>query len=140
MHTFEGADTMEKTQAIRSRAHQLFVEQVDWAVFFREILSVNGIVQQMYPDQDARSQFEESDEYKELNQMLGKLRDRAGVKAPPQDTTRVITVRLPKSLHESLKEEAHTRHTSMNQLCIAKLLQTVDEQLIPGGAAQEATA
>ena len=42
------------------------------------------------------------------------------------DATRVITVRLPKSLHLALKAEAHDRHTSMNQLCIAKLLQAID--------------
>ena len=39
--------------------------------------------------------------------------------------------RLPKSLHESLRHEAHERKTSMNQLCISKLLQIIDEKLVP---------
>jgi hypothetical protein len=46
----------------------------------------------------------------------------------------VITVRLPKSLHESLRAEAHDRHTSMNKLCISKLLQVVDGELVPSEA------
>jgi predicted HicB family RNase H-like nuclease len=51
----------------------------------------------------------------------------------------VITVRLPKSLHESLRAEAHDRRTSMNKLCISKLLQVVDGDLVPAeeGAAVE---
>ncbi len=40
--------------------------------------------------------------------------------------TRVITVRLPRSLHEALKDEAKNRSTSLNQLCVAKLLQVID--------------
>jgi predicted HicB family RNase H-like nuclease len=43
----------------------------------------------------------------------------------------VITVRLPKSLHESLRAEAHDRRTSMNKLCISKLLQVIDDELVP---------
>lgn len=44
------------------------------------------------------------------------------------EPTRVVTIRLPKSLHESLKAEAYDHHTSINKLCIAKLLQVVDAQ------------
>ena len=41
--------------------------------------------------------------------------------------TRVITLRLPESLHESLKAEAADHNTSMNKLCISKLLQVLIE-------------
>jgi hypothetical protein len=47
------------------------------------------------------------------------------------EPTRVITVRLPKSLHESLRAEAHEKRTSMNKLCISKLLQFIDTDLVP---------
>ena len=60
-----------------------------------------------------------------------KLRERGGSPPDASEPTRVITVRLPKSLHESLRTEAHEKRTSMNKLCISKLLQMVDEQLIP---------
>jgi predicted HicB family RNase H-like nuclease len=35
--------------------------------------------------------------------------------------TSVITVRLPRDLHAALKDEAHARRTSLNQLCVATL-------------------
>jgi hypothetical protein len=43
----------------------------------------------------------------------------------------VITVRLPKSLHEALRHEAHNHKTSMNKLCISKLLQVIADDLVP---------
>ncbi|MEM1304746.1 MAG: hypothetical protein AAGG46_07605, partial [Planctomycetota bacterium] len=47
------------------------------------------------------------------------------------EPTRVITVRLPKSMHEYLRTEAHDLRTSMNKLCISKLLQVIEQDLIP---------
>ena len=38
----------------------------------------------------------------------------------------MITVRIPKSLHDYLRAEAQDKGTSMNRLCIAKLLQVVE--------------
>ena len=48
-----------------------------------------------------------------------------------EEPTRVITVRLPKSLHEALRVEAHEHQTSMNKLCISKLLQFIDGDKVP---------
>ena len=67
----------------------------------------------------------------EIQQMVAKLRERSSEPQDSREPTRVITVRLPKSLHESLRAEAHDRKTSMNKLCISKLLQIVDETLVP---------
>ena len=47
------------------------------------------------------------------------------------EPTRVITVRLPKSMHDALKDEAYEHRTSMNKLCISKLLQFIDGQQVP---------
>lgn len=44
------------------------------------------------------------------------------------ETLRVITVRVPMSLHQSLKDQAAAHGTSMNQLCIAKLLLEIERQ------------
>ena len=51
---------------------------------------------------------------------------------PKGEETRVITVRLPVSLHEALREEAHEHRTSVNKLCISKLLQFIDHDFVPG--------
>ena len=56
------------------------------------------------------------------------------------EPTRVITVRLPESLHEALKAEASDHNTSMNKLCISKLLQVlVEEEAANQAAAAAAT-
>ncbi len=122
---------MEKLQAIQHRAQELFNQECDWATFFREVLGVNGVVHKMYPTPEALAEFEGTPEHQEIQQMLSKLRERTSIEPPPDEPTRVITVRLPKSVHESLRHEAHARQTSMNQLCISKLVQIIDQELIP---------
>src|SRR5215475_11311583 len=118
-----------KPQEVIRIAQTLFHQNPDWVTFFREVLGLGGIVRQMYPSAAALTEFEKTHEYGEIQQMLAKLR----VEGPPvpedKEPTRVITVRLPKSLHEFLQVEAHEKCTSMNQLCISKLVQWLDSDL-----------
>jgi predicted HicB family RNase H-like nuclease len=74
--------------------------------------------------------FEQTEEYTDIQLMVAKLRERGTVQINGKEPTRVITVRLPKSLHEALRVEAHNRNTSMNQLCISKLLQVIADDLV----------
>ena len=122
----------EKSQEVYRVAMELYQQNPDWVTFFREVLGIDGIVRKAYTDQDAMTEFEKTNEYIEIQQMVAKLRERNGVAIQDDsEPTRVITVRMPKSLHEALRAEAHDRHTSMNKLCISKLLQMIDEQLVP---------
>jgi predicted HicB family RNase H-like nuclease len=121
----------EKEQQVIKVAQELFTQNPDWVTFFREVLGVGGIIREAYPSPDALAQFEQTPEYEEIQQMVAKLRERGDETNNSREPTRVITVRLPASLHESLRAEAHDRHTSMNKLCITKLLQMVDGQLVP---------
>ena len=84
-------------------------------------------------------EFEKSEQFDMIQQCLVKLREKRSVSDPENEPTRVITVRLPKSMHEYLRTEAHELRTSMNKLCISKLLQVIDEDKIPnerGGTAK----
>lgn len=112
-------------------ANELYAHNPDWVTFFREILGVEGIVKRMFSTPEEMATFETSAEYAEIQQMLAKLREKSGSDDSDREPTRVITVRMPKSLHESLRQEAHSRRTSMNKLCISKLLQVISEDLIP---------
>ena len=47
---------------------------------------------------------------------------------PPARVQRVVTVRMPRSLHETLKNEAGLLRVSVNTLCISKLMKLLDEQ------------
>jgi predicted HicB family RNase H-like nuclease len=111
-------------------ASEMFQQQPDWITFFREVLGVDGLVRKLFASPEELADFEKTEEYTEIQAMLARLRERSGANADGREPTRVITVRLPKSLHESLRAEAHDRKTSMNQLCISKLLQVIDGELV----------
>lgn len=126
-----------KKEAFRI-ADQLFSQNPDWVTFFREVLGVGGVIRRLFPNADDLFEFEQSEEYAEIQQMVAQLREKSDVSTSDKEPTRVITVRLPASLHDSLKAEAHDRQTSMNKLCITKLLQVIDEQIAAAKAASEA--
>ena len=121
----------DKCQEVYRVANALYHQDPDWVTFFREILGVDGVVRRLFLSQEELNSFEKTNEYAELQQMLTKLRQRNSATPDDKEPTRVITVRLPKSLHESLRVEAHDRKTSMNKLCISKLLQVIDDQFVP---------
>ncbi|MGO8745295.1 MAG: toxin-antitoxin system HicB family antitoxin [Thermoguttaceae bacterium] len=58
-------------------------------------------------------------------------------KKVPAEPTKVITVRLPRSLHEALQIEAHEHETTVNQLCISKLMQCIERELVPSEQNEE---
>ena len=115
-----------RCQKVLQVAKPLFQEKPDWVTFFRETLGVKGAARDVFPTQEEYVLFEQSKEFSEIQNMVASLRTRkaGGSKNEP---TRVITVRLPESLHEALKAEASDHNTSMNKLCISKLLQVLIE-------------
>jgi predicted HicB family RNase H-like nuclease len=121
----------ERRQTAQRIAGEMFNQQPDWVTFFREVLGVDGLVRKLFSTPEELAAFEKTEEYTEIQAMVAKLRERSDNQAEGKEPTRVITVRLPKSLHESLRAEAHERKTSMNQLCISKLLQVIDGQFMP---------
>ena len=120
----------EREQEVMRKAQELYQQSPDWVTFFRSVLGVGGIVRETFKTPEELATFERCTEYAELQLLMARLRER-GDDASGKEPTRVITVRLPQSLHESLRLEAHERRTSMNKLCISKLLQLIDNQLVP---------
>ncbi|MEO1495573.1 MAG: hypothetical protein AAFV43_00310 [Planctomycetota bacterium] len=118
-------------QQLLQIAQRLFQQDPDWVTFFREVLGIEGVVRRTYPNFDDLTEFEKSAEYEEIQRMVVKLRENKATADTETEPTRVITVRLPKSMHEYLRTEAHDLRTSMNKLCISKLLQTVEQEMIP---------
>ncbi len=121
----------EKQNEIKQTAEQLYAQGTDWVTFYREILSVKGIVRRCFPSREQFAAFEQTEVYQDLLLLLTKLRAQGPLEMDDDEPTRVITVRLPKSLHETLRDEAFERHTSMNKLCISKLLQFIDSDKVP---------
>jgi predicted HicB family RNase H-like nuclease len=118
-------------QQILQVAQRLYQQQPDWVTFFREVLGIEGVARRTFPNFDDLAEFEHSTEYAEIQKMVVRLRENKAAADAESEPTRVITVRLPKSMHEYLRTEAHDLRTSMNKLCISKLLQVVEQDLIP---------
>jgi len=113
--------------AVLEVAERLYAMKPEWVVFFREVLGVDGIVRRAFPRPKALTRFECSPEYARIREMLDDLRTQQRDQAAGRESQRVITVRMPKSLHESLKAEAGKMRVSINTLCISKLLKMLDE-------------
>jgi predicted HicB family RNase H-like nuclease len=121
----------EKEADVARVAKQLYSEVPDWVTFYREVLGVHGIVRQAFQTKEDLAAFEQTEAHEEILRMLAKLRQQGPTAADDAEPTRVITVRLPKSLHEALRVEAYEHCTSMNKLCISKLLKFIDGQQVP---------
>ena len=113
-------------QKVLQVARQLHAGRPDWVTFFRETLGVDGAARSVFGTQDEYLKFEQSKEFEEIQNMVASLRSKKG--NGKNESTKVITVRLPESLHESLKAEASEHGTSMNKLCITKLLKALIEE------------
>jgi predicted HicB family RNase H-like nuclease len=131
MAEIENVEDQGVNEKIYRAAYDLYCGNPDWVSFFRDILGLSGVVRQHFTTRESLAAFERTETYAEIQQMLTRLRERAGETPPLQEPTRVITVRLPKSLHDALRAEAHDHHTSMNKLCISKLLQFIETELVP---------
>jgi predicted HicB family RNase H-like nuclease len=116
------------TQAVLEVAERLHAMGPEWVVFFREVLGVDGIVRRTFSDPEALVQFECSPEYARIREMLEELRTKQRDLPAARETQRVVTVRMPRSLHETLKVEAEQMRVSINTLCISKLMKLIDEQ------------
>ena len=123
--------SQEKYREVLQVAENLYRQTPDWVTFFREVLGIDGAVRKRFPTFEELTAFEKSEEFDKIQKMLVKLREKRTTTDSDAEPTRVITVRLPKSMHEYLRTEAHDLRTSMNKLCISKLLQVIGEEMIP---------
>ncbi|MEI7781907.1 MAG: toxin-antitoxin system HicB family antitoxin [Planctomycetota bacterium] len=114
-------------KAVLQVAERLHSMEPEWVVFFREVLGVDGVVRRTFREPVALVRFECSPEYARIRELLDDLRNRQRAQPAERETQRVVTVRMPRSLHETLKAEADEMRVSINTLCISKLLKILDE-------------
>lgn len=112
-------------------AQEAFAKTGSWVVFFREILGVEGVVRKLYPTSEEMRRFETSAQYSELQEMVAAIRSQDNSKGDSVEPERMITIRLPKSLHDSLRVESDEMNLSINKLCISKLIQRIDPRHVP---------
>lgn len=127
----------ERLTSLLGEIDALFAEEQDWTRIYAEVFGINGILREALTAEE-RAEFQKTEDYALLLSRLAEIRKKRieceGVKC------RVITVRLPPELHSALRAEAHDLHTSMNKLCITKLLMPVDPNHVPTDSKLPVTA
>jgi hypothetical protein len=112
-------------------ANDLFGNAPTWVCFYRELLGGSGMIHRIFASNEDLGAFLRTEEYHQIQLMLTALRSRDLPENDPNDPQRMITVRLPKSLHEAMCEEAGRLNISVNRLCISRMLQMLDPKMIP---------
>ena len=126
--------------AVLQVAERLYAMDPEWVVFFREVLGVDWIVRRTFSYPESLIRFECSPQYARIREMLDSLRSRQQDRPSERESQRVVTVRMPRSLHETLKNDAGLLRVSVNTLCISKLMKLLDElgqQALGGEPAEE---
>ncbi len=112
-------------------AQEAFAKTGSWVVFYREIMGVEGVVRKLFSTTEEMRQFETSSQFGELQEMVAAIRSQDSSKGDAAEPERMITIRLPKSLHDTLRKESDEMNLSINKLCISKLLQHIDPRCVP---------
>jgi hypothetical protein len=123
----QGADVSAARTLLRV-ARDLYAMRPQWLEFFDRMLGVDGHIRKAFPDPEDLAAFECSPEYARIRELIDDLRSEQSASAPLRESRKVLTVRVPRSLHETLKAEAQQLGVSINQLCITKLIRILDEQ------------
>lgn len=118
----------DQADTVLQVAERLHAMDPDWVVFFREVLGVDGVIRRSFRDPDTLAEFECSPQHARIRALLDDLRSRQRDRPPEREAQRVVTVRMPRSLHEQLKAEADDHRVSINTLCISKLLRILDDR------------
>ncbi len=123
-----------KCKLVFETATELFGVAPTWTAFYREVLGGDGISRALFDGADETREYECSDEHTKVLEMLTVLRSRDLPENDPHEQQRMITVRIPKSLHDAICDEANMLEVSVNKLCISRLLQKVDPTMIPSSS------
>ncbi|MCY3004456.1 MAG: hypothetical protein NTV29_00595 [Planctomycetota bacterium] len=119
---------------VQQVAAELFGVAPAWTAFYRETLGVDGIAHSIFADPHEYRQYEATESHCKVLEMLTVLRSRDLPECDPSEVLRMITVRIPKSLHDRICKEANELDVSVNKLCISRLLQKVETSMLPVSA------
>ena len=113
----------KKSSEILERAKGLAARAASWADFSNELYAPGGIVANAFPDEIQRQAFYDSEQCKQVDELLASLMRKFGVVpgAAPSDKSGKFVVRIPKTVHQKLDIEARREGVSLNQLAACKL-------------------
>lgn len=114
---------MKKYEDILNQAQSIAAQVSSWADLANPLFDpYTGIIPRAFPKRTDRSLFMKSPEYKKIKKLVSDAKRKFGLAegATPTASGKFV-VRVPKSLHESLKAEASKEGVSLNQLVVCKL-------------------
>lgn len=112
-----------KNDQILESAEELAREASTWADLSNALYDpIDGLITKAYPTREERAAFVKTPQYKAIRELVSAAMDRTGLikGATPQKSGKFV-VRLPKTLHAALEQEAKNEGVSLNQLVVAKL-------------------
>lgn len=124
--------TMEgRSRQVSHFATELFGVAPTWAAFYRAVVGMEGVIWTLFPDAESRAEFEESESYGQILEMLTALRSRDLPENDPTEPQRMVTIRMPKSLYDVLCDESNNLKISVNKLCISRITQRLAPEVVP---------
>ncbi|WP_047817260.1 hypothetical protein [Rhodopirellula islandica] len=121
----------DRPQMVLKLAGEVFAQTGSWVVFYREMMGCDGVVWKLFPDPAQRRHFESSPEFAELLEIMTSIRSQDSSKTKEHEPERMITVRLPRSMHSTAVQEASELGLSINSYCLTKLLQPINKRFTP---------
>ena len=80
-------DGDKKQEALRI-ATEMYGKAPDWVTFFLEVVGVGGVARRLFTNADELADFEQSSEYRDIQQMVAKLREKGGDQDQDKEPTR----------------------------------------------------
>ena len=127
---------MSAINDILAEAHRLAEKSKTWAELSNALFDpLDGLLAKRFTDASQRAAFRKSNDYGKLHKLVEQKMKQTGVVAgaEPKKSGRFV-VRLPKTMHAALEQEAAAEGTSLNQLVLAKLAARLSA-LVGGGQA-----
>lgn len=114
---------MAKKSELLARAEIAADSAASWADVSNFLFDPeDGLLVRAFPNRKDREKFLKTEEYRKIRAKLAEAMQRTGVAAgATPDKSGKFVVRLPKSLHAALEQEAKQEGVSLNQLAVTKL-------------------
>ncbi|MCE2811929.1 MAG: toxin-antitoxin system HicB family antitoxin [Planctomycetota bacterium] len=127
----QSAKFEDRCHWVQQVAAELFGVAPTWTAFYRETLGVDGVAHRIFSESEEYRNYESSDCHSKVLEMLTVLRCKDVSDCDPTEVQKMITIRIPKSLHDRICAEANELDVSVNKLAITRMLQRVDMSMLP---------
>jgi predicted HicB family RNase H-like nuclease len=92
----------------------------NWVDLWNKLFGIGAKAGQLFPMDSDRAKFAKTPEHKQVFELLHRLPSPFGA-TQLKDASGNLRVRMPKSLHAALIDEAKTEGVSLNQLILSKV-------------------